>query len=139
MLTNEQNSKPIQLSQYNNVNIPNLLDNLANNSYLRYEQEGNEYGKKYIQHVKDKLINKNGKFTKILIHKLYSKKIVSYLSDSIDSNVECNYDVKDYLINNTDILDQKLKLEYPIPFIINENNEYLFLIKNKDTPCALHT
>jgi len=35
MLTNEQNSKPICLSQYNNVNIPNLLDNLANNSYLR--------------------------------------------------------------------------------------------------------
>ena len=46
ILINKQSSKPIWLSQYNNINIPNLLDDQANNVYLRYEWEGNEYGKK---------------------------------------------------------------------------------------------
>ena len=105
------------------------MDNLANNSYLRHEWEGNEYGEKYIQYVKDEFTNKKGKFAEILIYKLHSKKIMNYLSNSIDSNVEYNYDVKDYLIKNTNILDEKLKLRHPILFIINENNEYLFLIK----------
>ena len=45
ILTNEQNSKPIWLSQYNNINIENLFQDLANNSCLRYQWEGNEYGK----------------------------------------------------------------------------------------------
>jgi len=48
--------------------------------------------------VKDKFTNKKGKFTEILMHKLYSKKIMSYLSDSINSDIECNYDIKYYLI-----------------------------------------
>ena len=57
---------------------------------------------------------------------------MSCLSDSIDSDIECNYNIKDYLIKNINILDEKLKLRHPILFIINENNKCLFLIKNKD-------
>ena len=133
MLTNEQNSKPIWLSQYNNINVENLLQDLANNGRLRHEWKGNEHGEKYIQYAKNEFTRKKGKFSEILTHKLYSKKIMSYLSNSIDSSNECDFNINDYLVKSNDILDEKLKLRYPILFIINENGKYLLLIKNHDT------
>ena len=81
---------------------------------------------------KNKFISKKGKFSEILMHKLYSKKIMSYLSNSIDSGVECDFNINDYLVKSNNILDEKLKLGYLISFVINENSECLFLIKNQD-------
>ena len=48
LITNDNTNEPIWLSQCNNVNVKNLLWDLANNSCLRHEQESNEYGEKHI-------------------------------------------------------------------------------------------
>ena len=63
---------------------------------------------------------------------MYSKKIIKYLSNEIDCDSNAVYDISNYLIKSNKFLTKKLKCELSIPFIINANNEYLFLIKNQE-------
>ena len=60
---------------------------------------------------------------------MHAKKIISYLSDldALDSN--CNLNISDYVIKNSDVLQLKLSNRLPVPFIISENKECLFMIK----------
>ena len=80
-ITNNDSDKPIWLLQYNNVNIPNLLLDILQNGYLIHEWEGNEHSEKEILPVKNEFISKKGKFVVYIMQKLYSKKIMNYLTD----------------------------------------------------------
>ena len=74
-MTNESNKKPIWLSQHNKVNINQLLNDKRRCGYLDYVWDGNEYGEKGIQLVKNEFMTKKGKFTANTMEKLHSKKI----------------------------------------------------------------
>ena len=82
---------------------------------------------------KNKFISKKGKFSEILMHKLYSKKIMSYLSNSIDSGVECDFDINDYLVKSNNILDEKLKVNNVSKPIIIQGIEEMGLEKIDDS------
>ena len=76
-------------------------------------------------------MSKKRKFAGNIMEKLYSKKIMKHLSNKIHCDSNTVYNISNYLIKSNEFLTEKLKYGLPIPFVINTNNEYLFLIKNQ--------
>ena len=79
-LTNDKSEIYKNTSMYNNLNIGSIINNVDETSPIRFTWEGNWYGEKRIQAVKDQFISQKGNFGKILINKIYTKKILDHLS-----------------------------------------------------------
>ena len=80
------------------MNVFNGVDDLRRNELFRGIVEGNAHSEKYIQNVKNEFTNKKGKFGEILLKKIYTKKVLSYLTKGIDNDVDCTQDISSYLI-----------------------------------------
>ena len=59
---------------------------------------------------------------------------MKHLSNGIDCYSKAVCDVSNYHIKSTEILTEKLKRRFPVTFIINKSNEFLFLIKKSRSP-----
>ena len=57
---------------------------------------------------------------------------MKHLSNEIDCDSKAVCDISKHHIKSTDILMDKLKRGLPEPFVINESNECLFLIKHRE-------
>ena len=102
----------------------NGIDNLRRNGLFRGRWKGNAHGEKYTQNVKNEFTSKKRKFGEILLKNIYTKKVLSYLTNEIDNDVDCTQDISSYLIKSTDVLKPKMQKGLPIPFIANDKNEF---------------
>ena len=59
--------------------------------------------------------------------------MMNYLSNGINCEVDCNHDVSNYVIKNTNVLKQQLTNGLSIIFVVNEINKCFCLVKNSDT------
>ena len=99
--------------------------------YPKYET--NYHGEKYIQIAKNKFKNKKGNFGERLMQKLHAKKIVTYMTGSLDAcNSGLDINTNDHAIKNYDTLQSKLSNGSPIPFVLLEHKVALFLINNEE-------
>ena len=129
-ITNSKEKKPIWNMQCNNVNVPLLIENLKRASRASHMHDGKEFAEKGIQHVKNAFVSKKGKFAGNLMEKLHANKILNHLADEKNSNSTNRCELSNYYVKNCDFLNEKLKRGLPIPFVINENEECLFLFSD---------
>ena len=57
---------------------------------------------------------------------------MSYLSNSLESDVNYDFDMSIYLIKSIELLNAKLTNRLLISFILLEKKKYLFLIQNNE-------
>ena len=78
--------------QYNNINMPLLIENLKKAGRTGYMYDWKEFTEKGIQHVKNAFVSKKGKFAGNLMKKLYLKKILNQFADNKQSESmhKCN-------------------------------------------------
>lgn len=62
----------------------------------------------------------------------HSKKVMNYLTDDINSSSIEEYDITAHAVKSPEFLSAKIKQGTPMPFVVNEMNEHLFLTKNQD-------
>ena len=67
-----------------------------------------------------------------MTHILHAKKIISYLSNSLESDMNYNFIINNHLIKSIETLNAKLTNKSLILFILSEKKEYLFLIQNDE-------
>jgi len=75
-------------------------------------------------------VSKKGKFAANLMEKLYSNKILNHLTDDNQGESTYKCDLSNYYVKSCDLLNEKLKRGLPVPFVINENEECLFLVND---------
>ena len=121
---------PIWQMQYNNVNVPLLIENLKRAGRTSHMHDGKEFAEKGIQHVKNAFVSKKGKFAGNLMEKLYSNKILNQLADDNQSESTSKCDLSKYYVKSCDFLNEKLKRGSPVPFVLNENEDCLFLLND---------
>ena len=64
------------------------------------------------------------------MEKLYSNKILNHLTDDNQGESTCKYDLLNYYVKSYNLLNEKLKRGLPVLFVINENEECLFLVND---------
>ena len=118
------------MSQYNHVNIPLLINNLKRVGQIAHMHDGKEFGEKGIQPVKNEFVSKKGKFAGNLMEKLYSDKIMNQLANDEQCESSSKCDLSNYHMRSNEFLKEKLKRGLPVPFVLNENEECLFLMND---------
>ena len=111
--------KSMWMTQYNNLNMPVLFENLKCGGCVGNYWEGNEDGEKGMQPVKNEFTSTKEKFTGNLMEKLYSNKIMSNLmhDEYDDSSKKCV--LSNYHLKNDVFLIERLKRRLPVLFIMN--------------------
>ena len=54
---NDKNDNPRWLSQYNHVNVEDIINNIKRLGLVQFMQEGNEHEEKFMQTTKNKFIS----------------------------------------------------------------------------------
>ena len=75
-------------------------------------------------------MSKKSKFVGNLIEKLYLNKILNQLADDNQSELTSKCDLSKYYVKSCDFLNEKLKRGSPVPFVLNENEDCLFLFND---------
>ena len=130
IISNETGKKPIWLSQYNNLNVPILFKNNKRGGNVGNYWDGNEHGEKGIKPVKNEFTTTKGEFAGNLMKKVHNNKIMSYLTNEEHEDSSKNCALANYSLRSCDFLMEKLKRGLPVPFILNENNECLFIFND---------
>ena len=130
IISNERDKKPIWQMQYNNLNVPWAFEDLKNCGYLANVHDGKYQGEKGIQPVKGEFASKKGKFAANLMERLYCNKILNHLADSKESEKASKCALLNYYLKSYEFLNEKLKRGLPVPFIMNDKNECLFLFND---------
>ena len=99
-------------------------------SFLAHVWDGNEHEENRMQPVKHEFVAKNGKFAANIMEWMCSIFFMKHSSHEIDYDSKSNCNISKCHIKSTEILMEKLKRGFPVPFVINDNDESLFLIKN---------
>ena len=133
ILSNEKEKKPIWIMQYNNLNIPWAFNDLENCGYLGNTHDGKHNTEKGIQSAKGEFTTKKGKFAANIMEKMHSKKLLNHLAGGNESDETRKCDLTKYYLKNIDFLNEKLKRGLPVPFVMNDKEECLFLFN--DSPC----
>ena len=63
--------KPTWMTQFNNLNMPVLFENLKRRGYVKNFQDSNRHSEKGIEPVKNEFRSTKGKFAGYLIEKLH--------------------------------------------------------------------
>ena len=117
LLSNETKKKPMWLSQCNNVKVMTLIENGARSE-------------KGIQPMKKEFSTTKGKFTGNLVEKIYSNKIMNYLTCEDECGAKSKCDLSNYEIKSYEFLMEKLKRGLPVPFVLDKDEQCLFLISD---------
>ena len=64
------------------------------------------------------------------MEKLYANKILNQLANDNESDIASKCELSNYYLKSCDCLNEKLKRGLPVPFVLNNNKEYLFLFNN---------
>ena len=64
------------------------------------------------------------------MEKLHSNKILNQLADDNQSESTSKCDLSNYYVKSCDFLNEKLKRGLPVPFVLNENEDCLFLLND---------
>ena len=64
---------------------------------------------------------------------MHCDKILNHLANDEKYDSSSKYDLPNYYMKSTKFLNKKLKRGLSMPFVLNENEEYLFLISNSPT------
>ena len=129
-ISNNDNDKPIWLSQHNNLNLLYCLpSDILRNGNVRNFWDGN--GEKGIQPVKQEFVTKKGDFAGQIMKNIFTKKFMTYLTKDISYDCNTDHDINNCVIKSKGYLQGMMKQGTPIPFVVNANNENLFLIKNE--------
>ena len=115
--------------------MPILFNNTKRGGNAGNYWDGNEHGEKGIKPVKNEFTTTKGEFSGNLMKKVRNNKIMSYLTNDEHDDSSKNCALANYRLKSDDFLIEKLKRGLPVPFILNENNECLFIFN--DGP-ALH-
>ena len=130
IISNETGKKPIWLSQHNDLNVPILFKNNKRGGNVGNYWDGNEHGEKGIKPVKNEFTTTKGEFAGNLMKKVHNNKIMSYLTNEEHEDSSKNCALANYSLRSCDFLMEKLKRGLPVPFILNENNECLFIFND---------
>ena len=129
--TNNDEKIPMWLSQHKNLNMLccSPTDMIRNGNVGNY-WDGKEHDEKGMQPVKHEFVTKKGNFAGKIMKKLHSKKIMNCLTESIGNGSSKDYEISAYIVKNNDYLSAMIEQGTPIPFVVDERCEYLFLTKN---------
>ena len=130
LLSNETKKKPMWLSQCNNVNVMTLIENGARSGKLGHMHDGKWFAEKGIQPMKKEFSTTKGKFAGNLMEKIYSNKIMNYLTCEDECGVKSKCDLLNYEIKSYEFLMEKLKRGLPVPFVLDKDEQCLFLISD---------
>ena len=61
----------------------------------------------------------------------FTKKVMTHLTKDINYDCNIDHDIINYVIKSKGYLQGMMKQGTPMPFVVNANNENLFLIKNE--------
>ena len=64
---------------------------------------------------------------------LHTNKVMDYLMDKINCNTNKDNDIGNYFIKGHKFLTKRIRLGLLISFILNENKECTFLLKNQNS------
>ena len=94
-----------------------------------------EFAEKGIQLVKNEFISKKRNFAGNLMEKICCNKILNYLANDklCDSSSKCNF--PNCYMKITKFLNEILKRGLPVLFVLDENEEYLFLMNIGHAKC----
>ena len=88
--------------------------------------------RKGIQAVKDLFVSQKGNFGEILINKLYTNKVLDYLSPAENVVSDVGSQLRNYVIDSKDALNASLKNAVPLPFIMTKGGVLLFVFQHSE-------
>ena len=62
---------------------------------------------------------------------VFTKKVMTHLTKDVNYDCNTDHDISNYVIKSKGYLQGMMKQGTPMPFVVNANNENLFLIKNE--------
>ena len=88
-------------------------------------------GEKGIQPVQQEFVIKKGDFAGQIMRKIFTKKVLTCLTKDVNYCWNTDHDIINCAIKDMSYLQGMIKQGTPTPFVVNANNENLFLIKNE--------
>ena len=98
-ISNDENNKPICLSQHNNLNLLcSLPSDIRRNEKVRNFWDGN--GEKGVQPAKQEFVTKKGDFTGQIMKKTLTKKVMACLIKDVNYDCNTDHDVSNHVIKS---------------------------------------
>ena len=106
-----------------------LPSDIRRNGNVRNFWDGNS--EKGIQPAKQEFVTKKACFAGQIMKNVFTKKVMTHLTKDINYDCNTDHDISNCVIKDMSYFQGMMKQGTPIPFVVNANNENLFLIKNE--------
>ena len=109
IVANEGNETTRWMSQHKHLNLDDMIDDINRLGPARFIHEGNNHSQKCMKVAKHELIYQRGDtHGKTLMHKIFIKKLLKYLSNQDKAEAIDTFNVQSYKLKIQESLQNKL-------------------------------